>query len=117
VTKADENLEDVTFIYAAVEAFHNRPHAEIKSHFTDHHDDIFTTLSLPSGNTFFCGKVAYARFEALAKRTLKIGSSSAINFAFRDYVAALRTAFAETFIEQRKPINQRSVGKFLELAR
>jgi hypothetical protein len=116
MTKEQENLNDVKFIYEAVEAFHGRPHDEIRAHFQDNHNDVFTTLTLRSGGTFFCGKAAYARFDAIAKRKLKRGSDAERDFAFRDYVEAIRTAFAETFIEQAKPIDQRSVSKFLSLA-
>jgi hypothetical protein len=116
-TKEELNIADATFVIEELNRFIAMDPRDIIRHIREHREDAFATLRGPRGEILFCGKAAYDRFEQIADRTIKRGSAEEKSFDRRDYVRALRDAFAEVFIEGAKPVTQGSVMRFINRAR
>lgn len=111
MTKEEQSIEDVEFIFREVQRFALMSPSEVIRHLQENRDDTFATLSRIGGGILFCGRAAYDRFNELADRTIKPGSREAKTFDQSDYVRALRASFVEEYIEAGKAVNQSSVKR------
>jgi hypothetical protein len=116
-SKEEQNIADATFVIEELNRFITMDPRDVIRHIREHPEDAFATLRGPRGGILFCGKTAYDRFEQIADRTIKRGSAEEKTFDRRDYVRALRDAFAKVFIEGAKPVTQGSVMRFINRAR
>lgn len=117
MTKEEQNIADVRFIYEEVRRFAHMLPQEVISHIKGDPQNMFAHLNHPTRGILFCGRVAYDRFEELARRTVKAGSVEAKAFHHPDYVRAFRDAFVEMFVDLGQPVNQASVAKLINRAK
>jgi hypothetical protein len=111
VTKEEQNIADVQFIFDELQRFRVMPPREVKKYLHEDPRNVFAHLDHPSQGVLFCGRAAFDRFEGLAKRFIKPGSFQAKSFDPPDYVCALRDAFVELFVDTRRAVNQSAVAK------